>query len=72
MAVPKRRTSSARRDKRRANHKASKPRLNECPQCHSPRLPHRVCPECGTYAGREVVSHEVADPTLPETQNPER
>ena len=59
MAVPKRRTSSARRDKRRATHGISKPRLNECPQCHSPRLPHRVCPTCGSYAGREVISHEV-------------
>jgi len=61
MAVPKKRTSSARRDKRRANHKAGKPTLNSCPRCHSPRLPHRVCPTCGTYAGREVVSHKVAE-----------
>ncbi len=57
MAVPKKRTSSARRDKRRANHKAGKARLNQCPRCHSPRLPHRVCPTCGTYAGREVITH---------------
>ena len=61
MAVPKKRTSSARRDKRRATHKAAKPRLNQCPRCHSPRLPHRVCPTCGTYAGREVISHKVAE-----------
>ncbi len=47
MAVPKKRTSSQRRDKRRATHTAAKPRLNECPRCHSPRLPHRVCPVCG-------------------------
>jgi large subunit ribosomal protein L32 len=63
MAVPKKRTSSARRDKRRANHKAAQPSLNRCPRCHSPRLPHRVCKTCGTYAGREVVSHKIADPT---------
>ena len=37
-------------------HKAATPRLNECPRCHSPRLPHRVCPVCGTYAGREVIA----------------
>ena len=48
-------------DKRRAQHKASTPRLNECPRCHSPRLPHRVCPTCGTYAGREVIAHKVAE-----------
>ncbi|HTR73960.1 MAG TPA: 50S ribosomal protein L32 [Solirubrobacterales bacterium] len=64
MAVPKKRTSSARRDKRRAQHKAGKPSLRRCPRCHSPRLPHRVCPTCGTYAGRAVVDHTVTDPTV--------
>ena len=63
MAVPKKRTSSARRDKRRATHKATKATLSRCPRCHSPHIPHRVCPTCGTYAGREVVRHEVGDPT---------
>jgi len=63
MAVPKRKTSSARRDKRRAQHKAGKARPNQCSRCHSPRLPHRVCPTCGTYAGREVVKHTMTDPT---------
>jgi large subunit ribosomal protein L32 len=70
MAVPKKRTSSARRDKRRANHKAATPRLNSCPRCHSPRLPHRVCPTCGTYAGREVITHKVAEtPVAPPTDS---
>jgi large subunit ribosomal protein L32 len=71
MAVPKKRTSRARRDKRRATYKVGAPRLNECPRCHSPRRPHRVCPVCGTYAGREVIRHEVAEPTpaqAPETE----
>jgi large subunit ribosomal protein L32 len=61
MAVPKKRTSSARRDKRRATHKAAKAHLNNCPRCHSPRLPHRVCPTCGTYDGREVIKHSMVD-----------
>lgn len=67
MAVPKKRTSRTRRDKRRAQHKAGVARLNSCPKCHSPRLPHRVCPTCGTYAGREVIKHPIADPTAPVT-----
>jgi len=29
--------------------------LVECPQCHTPKLPHRVCGNCGYYNGREVV-----------------
>ncbi|MFM9053690.1 MAG: 50S ribosomal protein L32, partial [Solirubrobacterales bacterium] len=44
MAVPKKRTSSARRDRRRATHRAARARTNLCPKCYSPRLPHRVCP----------------------------
>ena len=62
MAVPKKRQSSARRDRRRSHDALPAPRLNECPQCHSPRLPHRVCPTCGTYRGREVVNLD--EPTL--------
>ena len=54
MAVPKRKQSKARRDKRRAQHKLSAPAVIECPQCHQPKRPHRVCPTCGTYRGREV------------------
>jgi large subunit ribosomal protein L32 len=40
------------------------PALRRCPRCHEPALPHRVCKNCGTYAGREVVSHKVTDPTV--------
>ena len=63
MAVPKQKQARSRTRKRRATHKISAPRYNECPQCHSPRLPHRVCPVCGTYAGRQVVVQEVEDLT---------
>ena len=37
-----------------APHRIEAPRVNECPQCHQPKRPHRVCPTCGTYRGREV------------------
>jgi large subunit ribosomal protein L32 len=55
MAVPKQKQSHARTNKRRSTHKISAPSINACPQCHQPRLPHRVCPHCGFYSGREVV-----------------
>ena len=54
MAVPKRRTSKARRDKRRSHHKLTAPGLVQCPNCGEYIKPHRVCTECGHYKGREV------------------
>jgi large subunit ribosomal protein L32 len=72
MADPKKRTSSARRDKRRANHRAGEATLNRCPRCHSPRRPHRVCPTCGTYKGREVIDMTVThQPTTPPSDTEE-
>jgi len=56
MAVPKRKMSKSRRDKRRANWKLTAPTLVSCPQCHAPKLPHHVCGECGFYDGRQVVN----------------
>ena len=55
MAVPKRKMSKSRRDKRRANWKLTAPGLVECPQCHEPKMPHRVCAACGTYKGVQVL-----------------
>ncbi len=55
MAVPKQKQSHSRTNKRRSTHKISAPTINACPQCRQPRLPHRVCGNCGFYAGREVV-----------------
>ena len=55
MAVPKRRTSRSRRDQRRSHDALVNPPRSLCPQCKEPKLPHRVCPSCGSYRGREVV-----------------
>jgi len=59
MAVPKRKTSKARRDKRRSSvWKLSVPNLVKCPKCGAFRLSHRVCKSCGSYNGREVLAVE--------------
>ena len=55
MPVPKRKTSQSKRDSRRATHKLSVETVSFCPQCKSPKLPHRACPKCGTYQGREII-----------------
>ncbi|MBE9501611.1 MAG: 50S ribosomal protein L32 [Dehalococcoidia bacterium] len=55
MAVPKRKTSKARKRERRSHMALSLPAIDYCPQCHSPKLAHHVCPTCGSYRGREVM-----------------
>ncbi len=58
MAVPKRKTSKQRKHKRRTHYKLAVPGLVACSQCHSLKMPHRVCKECGYYDGKEVVKVE--------------
>lgn len=58
MAVPKRKTSKARRDKRRTHYKAVAPTVTTCSNCGEPSRPHHVCGKCGHYAGKVVVEKE--------------
>lgn len=58
MAVPKRRTSRARKGKRRSHHHIQPMQVQYCSECNEPVLAHRVCPNCGFYQGREVVVKE--------------
>ncbi|HEX6923400.1 MAG TPA: 50S ribosomal protein L32 [Bacillales bacterium] len=55
MAVPKRRTSTTRKKKRRTHYKLHVPGMVECDNCGEYKLSHRVCPECGSYNGKNVV-----------------
>jgi large subunit ribosomal protein L32 len=55
MANPKRRTSKARRDRRRAHDALPTPATSLCPECGEVKMPHRACSHCGHYRGREVV-----------------
>ncbi|MCH7783365.1 50S ribosomal protein L32 [candidate division KSB1 bacterium] len=54
MALPKRKTSKSRRDKRRTHWKLTPKVLMECPHCHQSKETHRACPNCGYYNNREV------------------
>jgi large subunit ribosomal protein L32 len=55
MAVPKRRTSRSKKGSRRAHHFRTPVQVQYCPRCNEPVLPHRVCPNCGSYQGRDVL-----------------
>ncbi len=60
MPNPKRRHSKARRNRRRAHDHLARHPLSECPNCHEAKLPHQVCPHCGTYRQREAILVEEA------------
>jgi large subunit ribosomal protein L32 len=55
VAVPKRKQSRSNTRSRRANWKAVAPTLARCDRCREPKLPHTVCPSCGTYNKRQVL-----------------
>jgi large subunit ribosomal protein L32 len=56
MAVPKRRMSKAKSRSRRASAwTVSAPARGACPRCGVVKVPHRVCGECGWYAGRQAI-----------------
>jgi large subunit ribosomal protein L32 len=58
MAVPKRKVSKQRGNKRRTHYKLEAPELVLCSQCHTLKMSHRVCKECGYYGGKEIIKTE--------------
>ena len=58
MALPKRRLSKTRGRKRRTHDRLPAPAISTCPNCLQPVQPHRVCPHCGRYRGRDVIAVE--------------
>ena len=64
MGVPKRKPSKSRIRMRRAYNSVLRlPQVSKqclCPQCAAEYyVPHRVCPKCGFYKGRQVITVEV-------------
>ncbi|MEA3253910.1 MAG: 50S ribosomal protein L32 [Chloroflexota bacterium] len=55
MALPKKKYSKERQGKRRSHLSRTVSALDVCPQCHSPKLAHHVCPTCGSYNNRQVI-----------------
>jgi len=54
--LPKRKLSYGRTHRRRAHHALTPMQLIACDNCGEMKPPHIVCPSCGYYRGREVVS----------------
>ncbi len=56
FAVPDHKVSKTRKRMRRSHNAMEKPTTVKCPNCGEAIKPHRVCPNCGSYKGKEVVS----------------
>ena len=61
MAVPARKVSNTRGRKRRTHYKIEEKTTTKCPNCGATVKPHRVCPSCGFYKGKEVIKDETAE-----------
>ena len=58
MAVPFRKVSKTRRNMRRTHYKINANGLVKCSNCGEMIRPHRACPKCGFYKGKDVLSKE--------------
>lgn len=55
VAVPKNKKSKSKRDMRRTHDKLKIASIVECPRCHSKKIAHRVCENCGYYDNKEII-----------------
>lgn len=60
MAVPFRKVSKTSGRMRRTHYKLEATATIKCKNCGASIKPHRVCPECGFYKGKEVTKKEEA------------
>ncbi len=55
MAVPRNRTSNARKNSRRAHHAKKPKNIFECPNCKVYKVSHVACAACGQYDNVQVI-----------------
>ena len=58
MAVPFRKVSKTRKRMRRTHYTVDANGTTKCTNCGAIIRPHRVCPECGFYKGKKVLSKD--------------
>lgn len=56
MGTPKQRHTRGRTRRRRSHHALGAIRLVKCSKCGASVLPHHMCPVCGTYAGKSILT----------------
>lgn len=60
MATPKKRLCRSKRDMRRAHDFLTVKATNSCSNCGAIVKPHHVCPSCGYYKGKSIVTAQQA------------
>lgn len=55
MPHPKKRKTKAGTNRRRSHHALKSIKFTICKKCGKTIMPHKACPGCGYYNGREVV-----------------
>jgi len=61
MAHPKRRHSNTRTRLRRSHDFVTPKSVSGCSHCGHAVIPHRVCPICGYYRGKQVLTIKVKE-----------
>ena len=56
MAVPKSKITRSRRGMRRSHDALKGINIIECPNCGAEKLPHQICPSCGFYNKKKIIS----------------
>ncbi len=56
MAVPQNKVTRSRRNMRRSHDALVAANPHECSNCGELKRPHHICPACGYYDEREVIS----------------
>lgn len=68
-ALPKRKISKGRKNRRRAQDSLAKPAISLCPKCGKPKRPHFVCSYCGFYGSKpEAAKKEEVKSTKEKTE----
>ena len=68
MAVPFRKISKTRGRMRRTHYKIEANGTVKCSNCGATIRPHRVCPECGFYKGKNVTEKVAKEEKVVETK----
>ena len=55
-ALPKKKMAKSRSRKRHGQLKINQPTIVTCQHCHQPMLAHTMCPQCGYYREKEIIS----------------